>query len=268
MRARTPPRSARGRRPSRRRLSWTVGSLRHRLPASVTPPTTYALRGLAAEEPGVIVVDGVYGNGACGRVAEAAAVAEETGGVLVVDETHSFGCAAGGLGVCEEAGVSHRVHFRTVGLSKAFASRGGIIIGPSRALEAFRFVDRQMIFSTAPLEHEIVGYATTLDVLLRDDWRRDALNANHARLRHGLLSLGYTDDVQRSAPDPRSHGRRADDDRLPQLPGRAGRLRLRLRRRRARGASYLRFTVNSGDAQVDRFLEVLGAARHILRAWS
>ena len=81
--------------------------------------------------------------------------------------------------------MSHRVHFRTVGFSKAFASRGGIIIGPSRALEAFRFVDRQMIFSTAPLEHEIVGYATTLDVLLRDDWRRDALNANHSRLKHG-----------------------------------------------------------------------------------
>ena len=69
---------------------------------------------LAEEEPGVIVVDGVYGNGAVARVAEAADVAEATGSVLVVDETHSFGCAAGGLGVCEEAGVSHRVHFRTV----------------------------------------------------------------------------------------------------------------------------------------------------------
>ena len=117
------------------------------------------LRGLCAEEPGVILVDGVYGNGAVGRVAEAAEVAEATGSVLVVDETHSFGCAAGGLGVCEEAGVSHSVHFRTVGLSKACASRGGLVVGPSRALEAFRFVDRQMIFSTAPLEHEIVGCA-------------------------------------------------------------------------------------------------------------
>ena len=35
--------------------------------------------------------------------------------------------------------------------------------------------------ATAPLEHEIVGYDATLDVLLRDEWRRDAVHATHAR---------------------------------------------------------------------------------------
>ena len=130
------------------RLSWTVGSLRHGLGASVNafPHNNMDhLRALAAEEPGVIVIDGVYGNGAVGNVRAAAEVARETGSVLVVDETHSFGCAAGGLGLVDELGVADGVHFRCIGLSKAFASRGGLVVGPSRALEAFRFVDRQVM---------------------------------------------------------------------------------------------------------------------------
>jgi len=68
-------------------------------------------------EPGVIVVDGVYINGAVARLAEVVEVAEASGSVLVVDETHSFGVTPGGLGVCEEVGVVDRVHFRAIGLS-------------------------------------------------------------------------------------------------------------------------------------------------------
>ena len=73
----------------------------------------------------MIVVDGVYINGAVARLAEVVEVAEASGSVLVVDETHSFGVTPGGLGVCEEVGVVDRVHFRAIGLSKACASRGG-----------------------------------------------------------------------------------------------------------------------------------------------
>ena len=57
-----------------------------------------ALHALAVDEPGVIVVDALYGNGSLGSLAAAADVTEATGSVLVVDETHAFGCAAGGLG--------------------------------------------------------------------------------------------------------------------------------------------------------------------------
>ena len=87
--------------------------------------TAFHHRSRLVTQPGVIVVDGVYTNGAVARLAEVVEVAEASGSVLVVDETHSFGVAPGGLGVCEEAGVVDRVHFRAIGLSKACASRGG-----------------------------------------------------------------------------------------------------------------------------------------------
>ena len=230
-----------------------------------------ALRGLASQKPGVVVLDGVYNNGAVARVREAVAIAEATGSVLLVDETHSFGCAAGGLGVCDEAGVADRVHFRCVGLSKAFASRGGIVVGPQRALEAFRFVDGSLIGSTAPLEHEIIGYDATLDVLLNDtDGRRERLHANHARLKEGLLALGYDDDVARS-----------DRQILSVVTGDAART-IAFRDFCAahgvfgsvfcppaafEGRSYVRFTVHSAmsDADCSRFLTVMDEARAL---WS
>jgi len=255
------------------RLSWTTSSLRHSLVAAVTPfahNDMAALRALAADEPGVIVVDGVYGNGAVADLAAAADVAEQTGCVLVVDETHSFGVAAGGLGICEEVGIAHRVHFRTIGLSKAAASRGGVIVGPSRALEAFRFVDKQMIFSTAPLDHEIVGYDATLGVLLSDDWRRHALHTTHATLKRGLLDLGYVDDVARS-----------ERQIISVVTGDAARtiaFRDYLAQRNIFGAvfcppatregrAYVRFTVNAGvtPGQCERFLEVMDGARPLLQ---
>jgi len=254
------------------RLSWTLSSLRYGLGTGVVPfphNDMETLSLLAAEEPGVIVVDGVYGNGAIANVAAAADVAEATGSVLVVDETHSFGCAAGGLGVTEESGISHRVHFRTVGLSKACASRGGVIVGPSRALEAFRFVDKQMIFSTAPLDHEIVGYDTTLDVVLREGWRRDKLHANHRRLKEGLLGLGFVDAVESS-----------DRQIISVVTGDAARtaaFRDHCSKRGVfgsvfcppasrEGRSNLRFTVNCGvtEAQCDHFLSVMDGARPLM----
>jgi len=178
------------------RRSWTTASLRYKLHSTPFAHNDMAaLLQLTSEEPGLIVVDALYGDGSIAPLQQVVEIAEETGSVLVVDETHSFGCCPNGLGLCEELGLSERVHFRTIGFSKALASRGGVIAGPARFLEAFRFSDPQMIFSTAPKEYEVVGFDATLDVLASEQWRRDRLMANHATLKEGLLSLGYRDDV-------------------------------------------------------------------------
>ena len=126
-----------------------------------------------------------------------------------------------------------------------------------------------MIFSTAPLDHEIVGYDATLDALLDDGWRRERLHANHARLKEGLLALGYADDVARS-----------DRQILSVVTGDAARTMAFRDFCAARGAfgsvfcppatgegrAYLRFTVNCGlsDEQCDRFLQVMEDGRAVL----
>lgn len=250
--------------------SWAAGAMRR--DPNIQPfahNDVGELRRLVTQ-PGVIVVDGVYTNGAVARLAEVVEVAEASGSVLIVDETHSFGVTPGGLGVCEEAGVVDRVHFRAIGLSKACASRGGVVVGPSRALEALRFVDRGLIFSTPPLEHEIIGYNATLDVLLRDEWRREKLHATHAVLQRGLLALGYDDDIARSERQILSivTGDAARTAELRDFCAARGVFgSVFLPPFALDGRSFVRFTVHCGmsDAQCDRFLEVMEAARYIMK---
>ena len=227
------------------------------------------LSSLAHARPGIIAVDALYTDGSVAPLKEMVEMAEATGSVLVVDETHSFGCAAGGLGICEELGISERVHFRTIGFSKALASRGGIVIGPSRVLEAFRFNDSQSIFSTKPLLYEIVGFDATLDVLLQEEWRRQRLGSTHAAIKSGLLGLGYGDYISRS--DRQIVSVVTDSD--------AATVRFRdacisrgvhgavfVPPAAPEGRSFVRFSCHAemSDAEVDRFIQTLGEAKGAL----
>ncbi|HYI68947.1 MAG TPA: alpha-hydroxyketone-type quorum-sensing autoinducer synthase [Skermanella sp.] len=146
--------------------------------------------------PGIVVVDAVYStNGALCPLADIVEVSERYGCVLVVDETHSFGAQGPrGAGLTVALGLADRVHFRTVGLSKAVASRGGVVVGSARNMEFFRYEAYPMIFSTSVLGHEVAGFEAALDIIETEEWRRTRLHRNHAVLRAGLDDLGYNVD--------------------------------------------------------------------------
>ena len=73
--------------------------------------------------PGLVVVDSVYSTtGALCPLAEMVDVAEQHGCMILVDESHSLGThGPQGRGLCAELGLTHRVHFITASLAKAFA---------------------------------------------------------------------------------------------------------------------------------------------------
>lgn len=143
--------------------------------------------------PGVVIVDSVYSTS--GSVAPLAAIAdlcEEHDCVFVVDESHSLGThGLHGAGLVVELGLTDRVHFRTASLAKAFAGRAGIVACSQRFHEYFKFEALPAIFSSTLLPYEVAGFAATLDVIERDDWRRMRLHANAHYLRTRLAELGY-----------------------------------------------------------------------------
>ena len=143
--------------------------------------------------PGIIVVDALYStDGAVCNLLDFVRVSEALGCVLIVDETHSFGTHGPmGAGLVVKEGLADRVHFRTVGLSKAVASRGGIVLCSRRNAEFFRYQAYPSIFSTSVLPHEVAGYNAVLDILEREDWRRHRLHRNHTYLRSRIAALGY-----------------------------------------------------------------------------
>ncbi|MEL7543513.1 MAG: aminotransferase class I/II-fold pyridoxal phosphate-dependent enzyme, partial [Pseudomonadota bacterium] len=145
---------------------------------------------------GIVVVDALYStDGNVAPLEEIVEIVERHDCVLVVDETHSFGAhGVDGGGLCLALGIADRVHFRTIGLSKAVASRGGAIACSARNAEYFRYESLPVIFSTSVLQHEVAGYDAVLDVFATETWRQEQLHRNHAYLRDGLDALGYNVD--------------------------------------------------------------------------
>ena len=119
-------------------------------------------------------------------------LADHFGALLVVDESHSLGLfGPAGAGLVAEFGLTGQVPFITASLSKAFAGRGGIVLGSPRHLEYFRYTSLPAIFSSALLDSEAAAFAATLEVIRQADGKRSALEDKAAYLRTELLDLGF-----------------------------------------------------------------------------
>jgi CAI-1 autoinducer synthase len=142
---------------------------------------------------GVIVVDAVYStNGSVCPLMDVLAVAENSGSILVVDESHSLGVhGPDGAGLVAQIGLSDRVHFRTASLAKAFAGRAGFITCSSKFKGYFLSASRPAIFSSCLLGLELSRFDAALDFIRHSGDRRIALHRNARRVRDGLSALGY-----------------------------------------------------------------------------
>jgi len=161
--------------------------------------------------PGLILVDAIYSsNGTICPLEEIADLAERTGSVLVVDESHSLGVyGPNGEGLVSLLDLTEKVHYRTFSLSKAFVTRAGMVAGPKRVMSYFPYEARPAIFSSAVLPHDIAGLAETLKVIQEEDWRRQQLWYNARYLRRGLSEIGYdVDDSTSHVVSLRSGGER------------------------------------------------------------
>jgi CAI-1 autoinducer synthase len=143
--------------------------------------------------PGIIVVDALYStNGSIAPLHAMVDIAERSGSILIVDESHSLGThGPGGAGLVVEMGLAARVHLRTASLAKAFAGRAGFITCSSHFKGYFLSSSRPAIFSSCLLEHELAWFDAALDFIAAADDRRAALHSTARRVREGLQDLGY-----------------------------------------------------------------------------
>ncbi|RZT08973.1 CAI-1 autoinducer synthase [Duganella sp. CF402] len=142
---------------------------------------------------GLIVVDALYStNGSLAPLAQLVEIAERSGCMLLVDESHSLGThGPRGAGLVAAAGLSERVHFRTASLAKAFAGRAGFITCSSHFKGYFLSESRPAIFSSCLLGHELAWFDAAIDFIAAADDRRAALHAGARELRDELSALGY-----------------------------------------------------------------------------
>ncbi len=147
--------------------------------------------------PGVVCVDAIYSTvGSICNLGDIIDVCEDSGSILVVDESHSIGVVGEfGEGLVSSLGLEDRVPYRTFSLSKALVGRAGIVMGPKRVMEFFRGDSRPAIFSSAVMGWEIARFTKTWDIVRDENWRRKVLWDNARYLSDGLDALGYNMDL-------------------------------------------------------------------------
>jgi CAI-1 autoinducer synthase len=150
-------------------------------------------RMIARHGAGIVVVDSVYSTtGAMCPLQDMVDVTHQHGSMILVDESHSLGThGPQGAGLCVELGLSHRVHFISTSLAKAFAGRAGFFTVAPAMRNYVIGSSFPNVFSSCLLPHEIASLSATLDVIKTCDRQRARLMQLSYRLRSNLSDMGY-----------------------------------------------------------------------------
>jgi CAI-1 autoinducer synthase len=222
--------------------------------------------------PGLVIVDSVYSTtGALCPLPRMVEVAEQHGCMILVDESHSLGThGPQGKGLCAQLGLSHRVHFITASLAKAFAGRAGVFTVPHE-LRAFMVAHSYPgIFSSCLLPHEVAGLAATLDVIRESDAARARLHANTRRLRNSIAAAGYVIDQGSEQIIALEAGTEVDMLALRDaLESRGVFGAVFCAPATSRNRAMVRLTLSAGltDAEMDRLEDVLRDIAPIVKPW-
>jgi 8-amino-7-oxononanoate synthase len=141
----------------------------------------------------LIVVEGIYSTlGDRAALAEVAAVKQEHGASLLVDEAHSLGVLGErGRGLSEESDVESNVDFIVGTFSKSLGATGGFCVSDHHEAELIRYGSRPYIFTASPCPAVIASTRAALNRLRTEPELRVLLWNNARRLYQSLQEMGF-----------------------------------------------------------------------------
>jgi 7-keto-8-aminopelargonate synthetase-like enzyme len=144
------------------------------------------------QTPKLIVVEGVYSmEGHVVRLQEIAAIADEFGAFLVVDDAHGFGVLGRqGRGTVDQLQVNDKVDVICGSLSKSLGSTGGFVAASREVIDFLRFNSKQTIFSAAISPSQAGCALASLEIMQHEPQHLDRLWRNVRRYRAMLKGLG------------------------------------------------------------------------------
>lgn len=157
----------------------------------------FLARQLARLPPGgknrLVVVEGLYSiRGDVAPLAAIVDVCRRSDAYLVVDEAHSLGpYGERGLGCAEAQGVLGEVDFVVGTFSKTLAGVGGFVVSDHPELEALHMLARPYLFTASGSPANVAGVLEALAIATSEREHAARLWRAVARLRSGLLDLGY-----------------------------------------------------------------------------
>lgn len=148
----------------------------------------------ACEDNGkLIVVDGIFSmHGDIAKLPEICDNAEKHGAIVMVDDAHGIGVLGRqGRGTCDHFGITDRVHLIMGTFSKSLASVGGFIASDADTIHFIRHIARSLIFSASMPPASVASVSAAVDVMLEEDWRREALWRNTRIMMERLKDAGF-----------------------------------------------------------------------------
>lgn len=140
----------------------------------------------------LVVLEGIYSMlGDRAPLDEFVEVKKKHGFQLLVDEAHSFGVLGpNGRGLADEVGLMDEADFVVGTFSKSIGAIGGFGASNHPMFETLRYASKPYMFTASPSPASIATATAAVRVLAREPERRARLQANSARLFHGLKGLG------------------------------------------------------------------------------
>ena len=142
----------------------------------------------------LVVTDGVFSmDGDVAPLAELAALCRDHDALLVVDDAHGIGVLGpDGRGSVAELGLSEVDVPVLIGtLGKAVGTSGAFVAGPALLMDYLVQKARTYIYTTAMPPAIASATCASLDLIQREQHRRDHLDALIAAFRQGASELGY-----------------------------------------------------------------------------
>ncbi|WP_308724976.1 aminotransferase class I/II-fold pyridoxal phosphate-dependent enzyme, partial [Metapseudomonas otitidis] len=223
-----------------------------------------------AEGNTLVVTDGVFSmDGDLADLPGLCAAARARGAWVMVDDAHGFGpLGAQGGGIVEHFGLGLEDVPVLVGtLGKGFGTAGAFVAGSDDLIESLIQFARPYIYTTSQPPAVACATLKSLELLQREHWRREHLDALIRRFREGAAEIGL-DLMDSPTPiQPILVGDSARALRLSALLRERGLLVGAIRPPTVPvGAARLRVTLSAAhsEAQVERLLVALSESWKLL----
>ena len=141
----------------------------------------------------LIATDGVFSmDGDIAPLPELAALAANTGAILMVDDAHGFGVIGEtGAGSLEAVGLTQsQVPVLMATLGKAAGLQGAFVAGSEALIEGLIQFARTYVYTTALPASTAAALRTSLHLIQQEPWRRQQLKTNIGYFRRGAEQLG------------------------------------------------------------------------------
>jgi 8-amino-7-oxononanoate synthase len=152
------------------------------------------IKKLPSQSKMLIAIESIYSlDGDIAPLPEIAAIAQEFGAYLLVDEAHSTGTIGQtGRGISEYYGLDENaIDFKVGTLSKAIGAEGGFVCAKKRVIECLKYSAGPLMFTTSRSPVVVSGAIAALNVIKNTPDMATRLQKNASEFRVALQQCGF-----------------------------------------------------------------------------